>query len=141
MYESPIRLLTKQLETHMREQHDKQIFEAIQKFGVDVDRDELIKALAYDRYQYDKGYADGRADAQRWISVEEKGPVFPCVVYDGHNPPYTPSCGIVMLEDHDGKKQWIPDLPLEATLKGELPKFCRLPVTHWMPLPQPPKEE
>lgn len=74
MYEPPIRLLVQQLETHMREQQEKQILEAVQKCGVDVDREELIKALTYDRGQYDKCYADGRADAQRWVSVEERLP-------------------------------------------------------------------
>lgn len=30
------------------------------KMGVNVDKEELLKALAYDRHQYEKGYADGR---------------------------------------------------------------------------------
>ena len=30
------------------------------KMGVNVDKEELLKALAYDRDQYEKGYADGR---------------------------------------------------------------------------------
>ena len=29
---------------------------------IDIDKDELIKALHYDRAQYDKGYADGHKD-------------------------------------------------------------------------------
>ena len=28
-------------------------------YGIEVDKDELIKTLAYDREQYEKGYADG----------------------------------------------------------------------------------
>ena len=31
--------------------------------GMKIDREELIKALRYDRGQYEKGYADGRFDA------------------------------------------------------------------------------
>ena len=31
--------------------------------GVKIDREELIKALRYDRGQYEKGYADGKRDA------------------------------------------------------------------------------
>ena len=33
------------------------------KMAIDVDKDELIKALQYDRNQYENGYADGRHDA------------------------------------------------------------------------------
>ena len=35
--------------------------EAAQHFGIFVDKEELIKALQYDRNQYVKGYSDGRA--------------------------------------------------------------------------------
>jgi hypothetical protein len=45
-------------------QKDDAIFAEIQhSFGVDLDRAELIRALQYDRGQYDKGYADGKRDA------------------------------------------------------------------------------
>ena len=36
-----------------------QIFQAIQKCDIVVDKQELIKALQYDRGQYEKGYNDG----------------------------------------------------------------------------------
>lgn len=130
MYESPIRLLTQQLETHMREQHDKQIFEAIQKFGVDVDRDELIKALAYDRDQYDKGYADGRADAQRWISVEERLP--------------EKMKNVLVFKQRNGHALWpIAEWHIEIDWRGEDGWSNNLDngyfdITHWAPLPEPP---
>lgn len=38
---------------------DDMVFEAVAEVGIEVDRDELIKALAYDRGQYEKGYGDG----------------------------------------------------------------------------------
>ena len=41
------------------QQQDEQTLQAIQKVGIKVDKDELVKALAYDRGQYEKGYADG----------------------------------------------------------------------------------
>ena len=44
---------------------DDAIFAEIQSsFGVDLDRGELIRALQYDRNQYEKGYWDGMADAK-----------------------------------------------------------------------------
>ena len=41
------------------QQQEEQTLQAIQKVGIKVDKDELVKALAYDRRQYEKGYADG----------------------------------------------------------------------------------
>ncbi len=35
-----------------------EILKAVQNVGVNVDKDELLKALQYDRNQYQKGYAD-----------------------------------------------------------------------------------
>jgi hypothetical protein len=43
---------------------DDMVFRAVEEVGVKVDRDELIKALAYDREQYRKGYGDGYRAAQ-----------------------------------------------------------------------------
>lgn len=60
MYESPINLIYGDFQTKVSENNDKMILEAIQKVGVDVDKDELIRALNYDREQYEKGYAEGR---------------------------------------------------------------------------------
>ena len=45
--------------TKINEATENQVFEAIHKIGVNVDKEELIKALQYDRNQYAKGYEDG----------------------------------------------------------------------------------
>lgn len=55
MYESPIMLIERQMRTEV----EKEVFRAIKEVGVDVDKDELIKALQYYRDQYSKGYSDG----------------------------------------------------------------------------------
>ena len=39
------------------------ICSAVLKVGITVDKEELIKALRYDRCQYEKGYEDGKRDA------------------------------------------------------------------------------
>ena len=71
MYESPIQRIVSDIQTQMQEDEEKQLMATImQKVGYEVDRDELIKALQYDREQYDKGYADGKRDAQKhghWV--------------------------------------------------------------------------
>lgn len=53
-YDSPIQVIASQIEMTM----DGEILKACQRVGVDVNKDELIKALNYDREQYEKGYAD-----------------------------------------------------------------------------------
>lgn len=55
MYESPIEII----QTEMQMQMDEGILKAVQGVGIDVDKEELLKALAYDREQYSKGYKDG----------------------------------------------------------------------------------
>lgn len=57
-YESPIEILTSQI----RFEYENNIMTAIQDYGVNVDKEELIKALKYDRDQYMKGYQDGLID-------------------------------------------------------------------------------
>lgn len=56
-YQSPIKLMEQQMQTHI----EGEILRAVQSVGVDVDKDELIRALQYDREQYAKGYAAGVA--------------------------------------------------------------------------------
>lgn len=59
MYKSPIELITTEITRQLNKQTDEAIYQAVQRIGVNVDKDELIKALSYDRQQYQKGYADG----------------------------------------------------------------------------------
>lgn len=56
-YESPITMIMDQMRIHQ----EGEIFTAVQNIGVHVDKEELIKALAYDRNQYEKGLKDGYA--------------------------------------------------------------------------------
>ena len=54
MYKSPIDIIYGQMETQL----EGTVLKAVQKVGVDVDKEELIRALQYDRDQYNKGYDD-----------------------------------------------------------------------------------
>jgi len=60
MYESPINLIYGDFQTKVSENNDMVVLKVIQKVGVDVDKNELIRALNYDREQYERGYAEGR---------------------------------------------------------------------------------
>lgn len=79
-YESPINVY----QTHQEmiqcisEKQDEMVFAKVRQV-VDVNKEELIKALRYDRDQYNKGYKDGLKDAvpvdrlkdlcERWTDV------------------------------------------------------------------------
>ena len=69
-YESPIDLITKQV----IQQLDDRTFRAIIECGIHVDKEQLIKALIYDRGQYEKGYEDGVNSVNEWIPVSERMP-------------------------------------------------------------------
>ena len=58
MYKSPIEIIYGDMQTKL----ESDVFNIIQNYGVDVDKDELIRALQYDRGQYDNGYRDGYRD-------------------------------------------------------------------------------
>ena len=70
MYESPITLMVQDIAGQMVQQTEQTILEVVRKCGVYVDKDELIKAINYDRDQYSKGYKDGVNDALNKIKTE-----------------------------------------------------------------------
>ena len=126
MYESPIELLVTEIQHQIVKQQDKEIYKAVLNYVPNVDKEELIRALQYDRGQYEKGYADAKAESG-WISVKDRLP-----------------------EKHDRylcnvKAFSFPDLRYFAILKYDDGGFIEGKiytddVTHWMPLPEPPKE-
>ena len=63
-YYSPIHLISQWFDEQIKEMQTQEetavMTEITKKIGVDVDKDELIRALNYDRHQYEKGYTDGR---------------------------------------------------------------------------------
>jgi len=60
-YQSPIEIF----QTQMQSQIVGEIYKAVMKVGVNVDKDELLKALQYDRDQYQKGYTDRDSEIVR----------------------------------------------------------------------------
>lgn len=53
-YKSPIDVLMKEAQLN----YENGIYNAIQEYEIKVDKEELIKALNYDREMYIKGYND-----------------------------------------------------------------------------------
>ena len=134
MYKSPIEIMLTEMQVKM----ENGIMKAVRDVGVNVDATELLKALAYDREQYKKGYADGREAGNEWISVKDRLPdnkehdwVLAQVVEDNgfmHIPK--------VMEYRQQKNDWY-----EETYGWISEHDGAFTVTHWMPLPEPPKEE
>lgn len=59
MYESPIKVFQNNLEMQL----EGEILNTVQRMNITVDKDELIRALRYDREQYQKGFDDARKNA------------------------------------------------------------------------------
>lgn len=53
-YKSPIEVFLQEAKLN----YENSIYNAIQEYGIKVDKEELIKALSYDRAQYIAGYND-----------------------------------------------------------------------------------
>lgn len=120
MYDSPIRLAV----SKMTSQINDDIYNAVVKTGIDVDKDELVRALNYDRNQYEKGYRDG-LKASKWISVKDR----------------LPKAGedvIAYLGEGIFEICWMLKDGVWETRDSYLDTDA---VTHWMALPELPKEE
>ena len=55
MYESPINQIMGEMQTT----YENECLKVVQSYGFDVNKEELAKALMYDRNQYEKGYKEG----------------------------------------------------------------------------------
>lgn len=140
MYKSPIETMIADIQHQIAEQQDDAIYKAVVSVGINVDKEELIRALQYDRGQYEKGYADGKADAEpKWISVNERLPdTIPC----GAGTAYSEAVNVlttgrkVLTAIYDG---------IDFIADAEFWEAEDEEITHWtpvlLPLPQPPKGE
>lgn len=65
MYECPITIFEQMSDMidEINNQKEEMIYKAIVNVGVNVDKEELLKALQYDRNQYEKG----RKDMQEFV--------------------------------------------------------------------------
>lgn len=70
MYVSPIEKIYGELQTQMAQEDENMVMKAIREVGINVDKEELIKTLQYDRKQYTKGYSDGQSDVLDKIRAE-----------------------------------------------------------------------
>ena len=63
MYNSPIEMFITDVHNQILKQQDENIYKAVMSTGINVDKDELLRALRYDRQQYEQGFLAGQAAA------------------------------------------------------------------------------
>ena len=126
-YKGPVELLIldtvqQAVEQAAREfdaQAEPVVMGAIHKLGVSVDKEELIRALRYDRGQYAIGFRDGiEAVRTEWTDVREALPQKPdkYIVQSKTGAIYT------IRYDPETFKRW--------------PHFGKADAAYWMPLPE-----
>lgn len=125
MYESPIELIVEDIGHQIAKQLDEEIYQAVLHYVPNIDKSELLRALKYDRNQYEKGYADGLRDGKpQWISAKDRLPEGEKTVV------VTDIDGCCEVWTHNGN-YWVDEY-------GWLQEFKE--YSYWMPLPEPPKE-
>ena len=122
MYKSPVEFYIEDIQHQMVKQMDEEMYQVVLHYVPNVDKDELIRALQYDREQYVNGYADGQRDATahaHWVydpngcdwgigayrcsRCDCRNGGLPCNedahVYSYANSHYCPYCGAKMDEE------------------------------------------
>lgn len=64
-YKSPIETIWSDIEHDYGERFDQMVLTAVQSVGIRVNKEELVKALAYDREQYRRGWEDRDSEIVR----------------------------------------------------------------------------
>lgn len=65
MYKSPVELYVRDIKQQMTEKLEETCYTAVIEYFPNVDKDELIRALQYDRQQYEQGYRDAKDEIVR----------------------------------------------------------------------------
>lgn len=121
-YESPIKQYIGQMQTEIESEFMVKVSQTV---GWIIDKDELIKALFYDRDQFDKGFKEG--SKSRWLDCRELLPSDDrnVLVYTTFG-----SAEVARIDRFDANKYlWITD-------EGS---YSSHQVKYWMPIPELPE--
>lgn len=131
MYENPIQGEFGEIQTKIIEAQENYIMQMVQDYGVTVDKEELIKALQYDRQQYEKGYADAKEE-MGWIPCSERLPEY------GEDVLITDEWGVYIARCYNLSRNR--EEPQASWWYGDANEYRTHPLA-WMPLPEPYKGE
>ena len=103
MYESPIKIIETMSEifNEIENQTSVKIMQQI-KMHVDVDEKELLRALNYDRDQYEKGFSDGA----QWASQKEIPTKLTANNDDGYEEFARCKCGAVLVTTYGNRHKY-----------------------------------
>lgn len=122
-YKSPIQQYFGQFKTEFENEF---MIKASQAVGYEINKEELIKALRYDRNQYSRGFEDG--SKSQWISCRKLLPlenrkVLIYTIFD--------TVEVATIDHYEaGRYIWL-------TEEGS---FSDCKVKYWMPIPELPEE-
>ena len=133
MYKSPIEKIYGEMQSQMIKQDEMNMMLSVnQAVGYEVDKDELQKALSYDRNQYQKGYDDAM-QKMRWIPTSERQPEengnYLAFYRSGDE---TATLEFMMVDHCNAGGGWLHEESRRKSYKK---------VIAWMPLPDPYKAE
>lgn len=96
-YQSPIEMIYHDMQMHFEDE----VCKAVQQVDIHVDKEELLKALQYDREQFAKGYANAKAVAMQRQHEERENMITWLSKFARHidMPEH--------LSDEEAKKLWI----------------------------------
>lgn len=141
MYESPIEKIVQYIQENLIKQEEDHLMAQItETVGYQINKEELIKALKYDRNQYHIGFEDARKMYERakgeWIPFSKELPPKGKKVH-------VSTFGIVTIGERTSEADEALRLsilePMNNLYKNIDPKQYQ--ITHWQPLPEPYKAE
>lgn len=117
-YESPITVRIHQIAQEIEKRKENEIVCHIEEaLGFDINRDELVKAMNYDRDQYKQGFKAGYSAAKDWsewvvddftgiIDCKKCHTAAPIDITSGeqYRSSFCPGCGLAMMEE-DAKEE------------------------------------
>ena len=114
-YEAPIQMQMGEIIRRAREEQDKKIYEAVLECGINVSKEELVKALNYDRQQYEKGYVNGKVDADfQLLELEEMDEVIKklhsFLLKNKVTIRATSGADLLITDEETGEERVLPDL-------------------------------
>jgi hypothetical protein len=113
-----VHLFSSQVQTSV----EGEVYRAVQRIGIEVDKERLLQALQDARRFWHEGYAAGRREPPEWVSVDDALPADNEKVLC-----FTRSGNICVARWSKRQEKFITS--------------GNVNVTHWMPLPKPPEVE